>query len=191
MSALQRLPWGELVALLGERRDVGWLGLVCAEHEESVVFDRVCRILSTAKEPVRSLRRVESADVLIDAVGREGRHLVVAGLDGLGVSEWKKLDRCRSNLVGRVPWTMIVSGRCVEVFARSAPHVCSMMGALLEVHPENASLSAAERGAMIASLEAWSGMSSAELLRLAAAGKRPGGADYVAWLVLLERGDLL
>lgn len=118
--------------------------------------------------------------------------IVISGVEHFDDAEWRHLDLLRSRLVRRSPVALVVSESSLDKLSRAAPNLASWIGgAVWFADAASDGLSDDERRARLTSLREWSGLSDAELIRRAHDRTLPTDPEYVEWLVLLGREDLI
>lgn len=184
----------EFVRRMIERSGPGqWLLLVTSPDEISQVAEQVIFGLRQEAEPseMPDMVRPENANALVDAVMRHP-HAVVVGADDWPAAEWARLDALRSRLLCAQRVAFVVSDRGAGHLFTGAPHFArfftgsawrALLGAEL--------MGEEDRRARVADLEAWSGLSTVEMIRRAEARDLPSDPEYVEWLALAGRSDLL
>lgn len=119
--------------------------------------------------------------------------IVVLGLEHFTESDWKALDSMRSLLIRQQSIVLLLSQRSAEQMATNAPNLSSWMtGAVFElVNTDQNKLSESERDDKLAALRAATGLSDAEVIRLATSHTLSPEPEFAEWLVLLGRKDLI
>lgn len=176
----------------GERH---WLVLV---GEKRVLPDLAGRLQaemeSLGSGSVEIIPRVQDALHLVRLIGnaRPDACIVVCGLEQFDEAEWRHLDLLRSRLVRREAVALLLSESSLSGLSRAAPNLASWIGgAVWSVDPASDVLGDDERRARLTSLRDWSGLSDEEMVRKAQDGTLPTEPEYVEWLVLLGREDLI
>jgi hypothetical protein len=171
-----------------------WAALVAGRASSS---DDVARDLADEMDALGdvAVERVDGAagadDLAARVAGLRGP-VVIAGLDGWSPAEWAHFDRLRSRFARAERSVLVLRQEAFEHLMREAPNFSSWLGASLAAYLPGASvLDDAERGRRLAALQAWSGLSDAEVVAQATAGTLPAEPEYAEWLVLLRHGDLL
>jgi hypothetical protein len=117
---------------------------------------------------------------------------VVTGLDDADAEGWRALDINRSGLARRGPVILWLSNAGVAALCRHAPNIKSFVGgSIIALSHHGAAMTPQERRERVADLESHYAMSSDEVTRMAKSGRLPGDPEFVEWLILLGRGDLV
>jgi len=98
----------------------------------------------------------------------------------------------RSLLSRRHAVILLLTTPSIERLVRDAPNISSWIGssvwALAQPHRDEV---AASREKRLRDLRSWSSMSDGDVIRLAQEKSLPAEPEYVEWLILMGRGDLL
>jgi len=171
------------------------LALVCP-HELS---ERVAKRLGAELEiqgdvSVEHLGTPRDPVELVAAVQHTSRSdvILISGVDAFSSEDWCHLDLLRSRLLRDEMIVFLVSPSAIEALTRDAPNLASWIGgSVWVVDLASEVLSAEEREARLRSLREWSSRTDSEVLRLATEGSLPPEPEYVEWLILLKRPDLI
>ncbi len=184
---------GEM-ALRVVARPGAWFALLAAEPEVTAVADQLAEEIAMLgdTEPRRADGGTGAVAIATEARDAGGRPLVIAGVEGLGDEEWRRLDLLRGRIVRDEPVVLVLSRRAFERLMRNAPNIASLLGgAVWTLDPTAEVLTEEEKERRLRGLRAWSGLSDAELVARAERGALPLEPEHAEWLVLLGRGDLL
>jgi hypothetical protein len=174
-----------------------WLVLVAPDaYSEAVGAGLLSELKSLAGTNMHPalLTNPDGARALGDRLAREGKRVavIVTGIDGFSSDEWAHLDVLRSRLSRSGPTILIVSRAAVEAMAEAAPNILSWIGgSIWEANLEGEGLTEAARQARLADLRAWSRITDEELIRRAESGELGREPEFVEWLALLGRSDLV
>lgn len=136
----------------------------------------------------------EDAPTLIESFQqRDDRHtVIVSGLESFLESDWRRIDLLRSRLLRDGAIVFVISPAAVEQLTRNAPNLASWIGgSMWSLDIGSELLTPEERGRRLEALREWSQRTDTEILRLAEAGSLPEEPEYVEWLILLKRPDLI
>lgn len=190
---LSRISISEFTRRIIERTGLGnWFLLIAPEGDVLEVAERVAfGLASETSEGEVKVDRPLSADEVVD-LARRKETLVVADIDTWPASEWARWDVLRGRLLPSHKVALVVSrGTATRLFI-DAPHFIRLFsGSVWEVEPEEDPLSEVDRQRLLASLEDWGKMSTAEMIRRAECKELLADPEYVDWLVLAGRSDLL
>ena len=172
-----------------------WLILVA---EERTLSDLALRLRpemeSFAGGPVEIIPGAEDAAHLALLIGNvtPDAGIIICGVEQLDEAEWRHLDLLRSRLVRREAVALLVSESSMGKLSRAAPNLASWIGgSVWSIDLASDALDEEERGARLATLREWSGLSDSEVVQRAQDGNLPAEPEYVEWLVLLGREDLV
>lgn len=172
-----------------------WLVLVSDERGLSDLTSRLqAEMESLGSGSVEIISRAQDAAHLAHLIGtvRPEAGIIVCGLDQYDEGEWRHLDLLRSRLVRREAVALLLSESSLGRLSRAAPNLASWIGgAAWSVDPASDVVGDDERRARLTSLRDWSGLSDEEMVRKAQDGTLPTEPEYVEWLVLLGREDLI
>ena len=141
---------------------------------------RVC----AAGRPVEQLR----AD--LHAPGNDA--VLITSLDQRDLDHWRALDINRSGLARRGPIVLWLSAEGLTGLCRWAPNLKSFIGGSMFVAASHGGvMTAEERQQRLEQLAGHYRMSGEEVIRRAESGALPTEPQFVEWLVLLGRGDLV
>lgn len=141
-------------------------------------------------EPIAQVSAT-SANEIIEQVPGSGI-CVISGPSDMAETEWAQLDRQRSMLLGEGNPILVLSRDGMDRLARHAPNLQSWIGpSVWTIDTGIPEMSDAERDARLVELRSWSGMSDDDVIAKAEKDELPGDPEYVEWLVLLDRGDLI
>jgi hypothetical protein len=120
-----------------------------------------------------------------------GKVVIFTNLDRFTVADWAELDYLRgAGLQGRR--VLIVKPETVNAIVNAAPNLASWLeGSIWILDPEAQTLKGENLEKRLASLRSHYKMTDNEVLERAKKGNLPEGPDFVEWLVLLDRGDLI
>jgi hypothetical protein len=131
---------------------------------------------------------------LFKVVSEKAEKILLIDASGYRVSDWKLMDRRRSELQRSMPTVFLTTRESFDGAMRTAPNLTSWLGGDVFCHADERSRGRdAERirNERLNALRQWSGRSDHQVLELARAGALPLEPEYAEWLVLLGRGDLL
>jgi len=118
--------------------------------------------------------------------------VILLGFNERSGEFWSSIDVNRSGLErsgGIIFW---LSAKGVSELCTYAPNVRSFVGgSIFVVGREGSEMSPEERRGRLRDLAAYFRMNDDEVIRLAEARKLPAEPEFVEWLVLLGRGDLV
>jgi len=193
---LKRLSLAEFGLRAVARHGKGdWLVLAAPESEIPTVASRIKdEVEALGDSPVQEIRDPANASSFIESVrgADQSKLLIVSGIEFFSEEHWRYIDLLRSRLMRPQAVIMVLSLRSIEYMVRSAPNLSGWIGgSIWEADIGSEVLSDKERHARLQSLREWSGLTDEEMVYRAERGKLPKEPEYVEWLVLLNRGDLV
>jgi hypothetical protein len=191
---LSHISVSELTRRVIERTGFGnWFLLVTEKDAALGLAEQIAYGLSrTAGEgEAVVVDRPGSVEAVV-ALARRKSTLVLAGLDEWPVTEWARWDVVRSRLLPSHRVVLVVPKTAADRLFNAAPHFIRLFsGSMWEAKAETSAPSEEDRAGLLAALESWGKMSTAEMVRRAEAKQLPSDPEYVDWLVLAGRSDLL
>jgi hypothetical protein len=197
MSDLAWSPAYDLVRRIDLRTDgpEGWLVLLKPlggeltfiedlQAEASSRWNREIRLIDVSRRSVSELCRLlhEPAD---DGV-------VLLGMDNWSDEQLQSLDVRRSSLARRGFVVVLLTMDGIRRLFQKAPNVRSWIGgSQFQAVPDPGWMSEEEKRARLAALADHHKLSDLDVVRMAEAGTLPASPEFVEWLVLLDRGDLV
>lgn len=147
-------------------------------------FDVPVRRVCAAGRPVGQLRA--------DLQAPDDDAVLITGLDRFDPDHWRALDINRSGLARRGPIVLWLSAEGLTNLCSWAPNLKSFIGgSMFAAASHGGVMTAEERQQRLEQLAAHYRMSGEEVIRLAESGALPTEPQFVEWLVLLGRGDLV
>lgn len=117
--------------------------------------------------------------------------VIVVAVTDWSESRWRALDLQRARIPTDRVLVLVMSDESLRRMVQEAPYVYSLVQAPIRERPDEGLLTDDERQDRISSFEDRYGLTSAEIIERAEAGKLPPDPEYGEWLLLLGRGDLL
>jgi hypothetical protein len=192
---MQAITAVELAYRIAIQRETGdWIALITSADRSEIATGEILNALGEA---------VEDQVTIVDA-SRGTRTLthqllqirenvaVVTGMSNWTVEQWQQLDGVRSRLTRKAPTVLVISEIVAANLEINAPNFASWVGGNFWTWiPNTDSLSVEETERRLDTLRTWAGKSDAEIIALAERGDVALGPQYVEWLVLLGKGDLI
>lgn len=118
--------------------------------------------------------------------------VVLTGLDDFDKDSWTALDINRDGMARQGTLVLWLSPEGVLGLCRHAPNLRSFIGgSIFHLGPDGGIMTEEERQRRRADLAAHYKLDNGQVIQLAEARKLPPEPEFVEWLVLLGRGDLL
>lgn len=172
-----------------------WLAVLKPAQDTNTALANFTSDLSAALEaPVRT---IHAADISVEQVRAAlhapvGDPVLITELDQHDVEYWQSLDVNRSGLVRKGSIVLWLSVEGLSQLCAHAPNLRSFLGSsILQLGRQGENMSEPERQQRIEELVAHYGIASQEVVRQAQLGVLPTEPQFVEWLVLLGRGDLV
>jgi hypothetical protein len=188
-------PFVEIGRRLEMRADHSWIGILSADADPAAACDDLVAEL-------QAFLQVPARVVPIKPVGfsalREALHqpendavILFAGA-GLDASDWSSLDLMRSALERPGPVVLWMAPDSVAQLTESAPNIRSFIGSSIFVAgPDGGIMTDEERQRRLQELREHYRTGDEEIVRRAESKELPAEPEFVEWLVLLGRGDLV
>jgi hypothetical protein len=154
------------------------------QTELQSVLQRPARVIQLEPSTFEELREVlhQPDD---DAV-------ILSGGTGLSQEKWRSLDIMRSALERIGPVVLWLASDEIAKVANLAPNIRSLIGGSIFVAgADGGIMTEAERQQRLKELSEHFGLTGEEVVRKAEARELPREPEFVEWLVLLDRGDLV
>lgn len=188
-------PFFEIARRLEIRGETGWLAVLTVAADPAAPLDELqTELRSVLQMPVRVIQLEPSTfDELREALHQpDDDAVILSGGTGLTPEKWRSLDIMRSALERKGPVVLWLAPSDVANIAEYAPNIRSFIGSSIFVAgPDGGTMTEAERQERLTQLSQHYGMTAEETVRRAEAKALPHEPEFVEWLVLLGRGDLV
>jgi len=188
-------PLFEIARRLEIRGETGWLAVLSPAADSAADLDQLqSELQSILQMPSRVIQLERSTfEELREALHHPHNDAVIlSGGTGLTQEKWRSLDLMRSALERRGPVVLWLSPGDIGNLTDHAPNIRSFIGgSIFLAGPDGGFMTEAERQERLKELSEHFGFSGDEAVRRAAANESPHEPEFVEWLVLLGRGDLL
>jgi len=169
--------------------------LVCpGDLVERVLLRLMSELQIQGDTPTQHVSEPHNAGELIFAISsaRTQSLLIVSGLETFDDENWQRLDLLRSRLLRDGAMMFLMSQAAVGRLSENAPNLASWIGgSIWNVDLLSELLSEEEREARLQTLREWAGRTDDDVQELAASGLLSKEPEYVEWLILLKRPDLI
>jgi len=188
-------PFLEIARRLDIRGPSPWLAVLVSPTDTTVgLEDLQTELRSFLQIPTRVLPLETSTfQELREALQQPTDDAVVlsAGAD-LAPEKWRSLDLMRSALERTGPIILWMVSNAVAGLVEFAPNIRSFIGpSIFMAGPDGGIMTETERQDRLIELEQHYGLTNEEILRRAESSELPLEPEFVEWLVLLGRGDLV
>ena len=174
--------------------DAWFVVLRPAENPEVALQDFQDELLVYLNAPVRIIDATSAsvADLRQQLRTRPDNAVVLVGLDGWNQDSWTSLDINRDGMVRAGALIFWLSPAGVLGLCQYAPNIRSFVGgSIFELGPDEGVMSEGERQRRLEALAEHYQLSNEQVIQMAQAETLPPEPEFVEWLVLLGRGDLL
>jgi hypothetical protein len=188
-------PFFEIARRLEIRGDTGWLVVLSPAADPTAALEQLqTELQSILQKPARVIPLEPSTfEELRESLHQPGGDTVIlSGGTGLTPEKWRSLDIVRSALERSGPVILWLAPNDIANLANLAPNIRSLIGgSIFVVGPDGGMMTEKERRERLKELSEHFGFSDDEAVRKAEARELPHEPEFVEWLVLLGRGDLL
>ena len=195
MPEFSSQPLFEIARRLEIRGETGWLAVLNPAADSSAALDQLQTELQSAlQRPARVIQLEPSTfEELRGALHQpDDDAVILSSGTGLTQEKWRSLDIMRSALERKGPVILWLAPNDLANLANLAPNIRSLIGGSIFVAgPDGGIMTETERHKRLKELSEHFGFSDDEAVRKAEARKLPHEPEFVEWLVLLGRGDLL
>jgi len=145
----------------------------------------------------KKARVVDVAGLLADEICARSQRpqddpLIFTGLDGRSSEFWISIDVNRSGLERSGPIVFWMSPATVSEFCRHAPNLRSFVGAsIFLLGGAGGEMADQDRKGRLSELSSFYKLSGKDVIRMAQEHTLPPEPEFIEWLVLLGRGDLV
>ncbi len=188
-------PFFEIARRLEMRGGNAWLAVLSPPADPSVALEQLqIELQSILQMPARLIPLETSTfESLRESLHQPGDDAVVlSGGAGLTAAKWSSLDIMRSALERTGPVILWLDSDDIANLVEFAPNIRSFIGASIFVAgPDGGIMTDSERRERLQELEQRYALTDKEVVRKAEAKELPLEPEFVEWLVLLGRGDLV
>jgi len=188
-------PLFDIARRLEIRGETGWLAVLAPVTDSTTNLDRLqTELQSILQKPARVIELEPSTfEELREALHQpDDDAVILSSGTGLTQEKWRSLDIMRSALERKGPVILWLATGDVANLTEHAPYIRSFIGAsIFLAGPDGGIMTEAERQERLNELSQHFGFTGDEAVRKAQAGELPHEPEFVEWLVLLGRGDLL
>ena len=195
MPEFESQPFFEIARRLEMRGVTGWLAVLSPATDSAAALDQLQTELQSVLQKTARVVQLEPStfEKLREVLHQpDDDAVVLSGGTGLTPEKWRSLDIMRSALERKGPVILWLVSNDIANLANFAPNIRSLIGAsIFAVGPDGGIMSEAERQERLNELSQHFGFSGDEAVRRAQARELPHEPEFVEWLVLLGRGDLV
>jgi hypothetical protein len=187
-------PFVEIARRLEIRGDTGWLAVLALDTHSTSDLDQLqTELQSILQKPARVIQLEPSTfEELRDALRQPYDDAVILLGAGLTPDKWRSLDIMRSALERNGPVILWLSPGDVANLTEHAPNIHSFIGgSIFFAGPDGGIMTESERQERLAELSQHFLLTGEEVVRKAEGWELPLEPEFVEWLVLLGRGDLV
>ena len=195
MPEFSSQPFFEIARRLEIRGETAWLAVLSPVTDSTAALDQLqTELQSILQKPSRVIHLEPSTfEELREVLHQpDDDAVILSGGTGLTPQKWRSLDIMRSALERKGPVILWLASDDIANLANLAPNIRSLIGASIFVAgPDGGIMTETERQERLKELSEHFGFSGDEAVRKAEAGELPHEPEFVEWLVLLGRGDLV
>jgi hypothetical protein len=188
-------PFFDIARRLDIRGETAWLAVLSPAADSTAALDQLqTELQSILQRPSRVIQLEHSTfEELREALHQpDDDAVILSSGTGLKQEKWRSLDIMRSALERKGPVILWLSPGDVANLTGYAPNIRSFIGAsIFLAGPDSGIMTDAERQERLNELSQHFGFTGDEAVRRAEARELPHEPEFVEWLVLLGRGDLL
>ncbi len=195
MPEFSSQPFFDIARRLEVRGETGWLAVLSPITDSASALDQLrTELESVLQKPARVIPLEPSTFEEL----RESMHqpdddaVILSGGAGLTPEKWCSLDIMRSALERKGPVILWLASDDIANLANLAPNIRSLIGGSIFVAgPDGGIMTQTERQKRLKELSEHFGLTGEEVVRKAEAKELSNEPEFVEWLVLLDRGDLV
>jgi hypothetical protein len=188
-------PFFEIARRLDIRGETGWLAVLSPATDAPAALDELrTELQSVLQKPARVISLEPSTfEELREALHQpDDDAVILSGGTGLTPEKWRSLDIMRSALERTGPVILWLASDDIGSLTNLAPNIRSLIGAgIFAAGPDGGIMTETERQERLKQLSEHFGLTGDEVVRKAEARELPHEPEFVEWLVLLDRGDLV
>ena len=177
------------------RGETGWLAVLTLASDSAAALDELrTELESVLQKPARVVELQPSIfEELREALHQPDNDAVILSRGtGLTPEKWRSLDIMRSALERKGPVVLWLAPDDIANLADFAPNIRSFIGgSIFLAGPDGGIMTETERQQRLKDLSEHFGLTGEEVVRKAEARELPHEPEFVEWLVLLNRGDLV
>lgn len=188
-------PFFDIARRLDIRGETAWLAVLSPAADSTAALDQLQTELQSILQRLSRVIQLEHStfEELREALHQpDDDAVILSSGTGLKQEKWRSLDIMRSALERKGPVILWLSPGDVANLTGYAPNIRSFIGAsIFLAGPDSGIMTDAERQERLNELSQHFGFTGDEAVRRAEARELPHEPEFVEWLVLLGRGDLL
>ena len=195
MPEFSSQPFFEIARRLEIRGETAWLAVLSPVTDSTTALDQLqTELQSILQKPARVIQLQPSTfEELREALHQpDDDAVILSGGAGLTPEKWRSLDIMRSALERKGPVILWLAPGDVANLTDQAPNIRSFVGgSIFLAGPDGGIMTETERQQRLKELSEHFGLTGEEVVRNAEARKLPHEPEFVEWLILLDRGDLV
>jgi hypothetical protein len=188
-------PFFEIARRLEIRGETGWLAVLAPVTDSTTALDQLqTELQSILQKPARVIQLEPSTfEELREALHQpDDDAVILSGGTGLTQEKWRSLDIMRSALERKGPVILWLATSDVANLTEHAPNIRSFIGAsIFLAGPDGGVMTETERQERVTELSQHFRLTGEDVIRKAEAKELPLEPEFVEWLVLMGRGDLV
>lgn len=195
MPEFSTQPLFDIARRLEIRGETGWLAALAPVTDSTVALDQLQTELRSILQKAARVIHLEPStfEELRDTLHQpDDDAVILSSGTGLTQEKWRSLDIMRSALERKGPVILWLATGDVANLTEHAPNIRSFVGAsIFLAGPDGGIMTETERQERLKQLSEHFQLTDQEVVRRAEAGELSNEPEFVEWLVLLDRGDLV
>jgi hypothetical protein len=195
LRSLSSTSTDTLLQKLGAQPDGNiWTILVVETSDIDEVVEELSETISIFSECEIKVISVQNgaSDLVEQIIQSSEDYLLLWTFEAWNCEDWHRLDACRSSLSKPRGGMLVLSSTSAEMMLNCAPNFCSWVGSrVYALEKDSEFLTDLDREIRLSALREWSGLSDAAVVESAESYQLPRTPEYIEWLILLGRGDLI
>ncbi len=188
-------PFFEIARRLEMQGETGWLAVLAPVADSTAALDQLqTELQSILQKPARVIQLEPSTfEGLLEALHQpDDDAVILSSGTGLKREKWRSLDIMRSALERKGPVILWLATGDVANLVEHAPNLRSFIGgSIFLAGPDGGIMTETERQERLKQLSEHFQLTDQEVVRKAEVGELSNEPEFVEWLVLLDRGDLV
>ena len=194
MTDFESQPFFQVAHRLGMRGRYAWMAVLSTPPDATGLDELLIELRSILQVPTRVVTldtfRFEGLQEALQNPDHDA--VVLSGGANLTPKKWRHLDIMRSALERKGPVILWLAPGDVANLTEHAPNIRSFVGgSIFPAGPDGGIMTKTERQERLRELSQHFGFTGDEAVRKAEAKELPHEPEFVEWLVLLGRGDLV
>ena len=195
MPEFSTQPFFEIARRFDIRGETGWLAVLSPVNDTTAALDQMQTELQSILQKHTRVIQLEPSifEDLSEALHQpDDDAVILSSGTGLPQEKWRSLDIMRSALERKGPVILWLATGDVANLTEHAPNIRSFIGAsIFLAGPDGGIMTETERQERLKQLSEHFQLTDEQVVQKAEAGELSNEPEFVEWLVLLDRGDLV